>query len=206
MVAPDSVAESRHEEVPMSFDAQALTRAGKLVIPAILLSILAAILFGSFSLILPAHQWTVWRIPILIAAGGAVALMIAWPSYSTLRPWVMDSLAAMLSLASAIPGIGITLLFVYGLGLRIAEHRGSVESFIYEMTNPMALWLYLYFAIIPVLPGAVGLWIARRRLRDVGRVSLAGMAARFSKLGLGLSAMLGAVVAVAALCRRVMWP
>ncbi len=190
----------------MSYTAQALTRAGKLAFPVILLSILVAILFGSFSLILPVHRWAVWRVPILIAAGGAVALMIAWPSYSTLRPWVMDSLAAVLGLASAIPGIAITLLFAYGLGLRIAEHKGSVESFIYEMTNPMALWLYLYVAIIPVVPGAVGLWIARRRLRDVERVSLAGMAARFSKLGLGLSAMIFAAVAIAALCRRVMWP
>jgi hypothetical protein len=206
MVAPDSTAQTRHEELLMSHAAQALTRAGKLAFAVILLSILVAILFGSFSLILPLHHWTVWRVPILIAAGGGVAMMIAWPSYSTLRPWVMDSLAAVLSLASAIPGIGITLLFAYGLGLQIAEHRGSVESFIYEMTNPMALWQRLYFAIIPVVPGAVGLWIARRRLRDVGRVSLAGMAARFSKLGLGLSAMIVAAVAVAALSRRVMWP
>jgi hypothetical protein len=206
MVAPDSIGQSRHEEVSMSFDVRALTLAGKLVFLAILLSILVAILFGSFSLILPAHQWTVWRVPILIAAGGAVALTIAWPSYSRLRPWVMDNLAAVLSLASAIPGIGIALLFAYGLGLQIAEHRGSVDSLIYKMTNPMALWYYLCFAMIPVVPGAVSLWIVRRRLLEVGRVSLAGMAARFSKLGLGLSATIGAGVAVAALCRRVMWP
>jgi hypothetical protein len=32
------------------------------------------------------------------------------------------------------------------------------------------------------------------------------MATRFSKLGLGLSATIGAAAAVAALCRRVMWP
>ena len=36
----------------MWFDTQSLTRAGKLVSPAILLSILVALLFGSFSLIL----------------------------------------------------------------------------------------------------------------------------------------------------------
>ena len=190
----------------MSFDSQALTRAGKLVFPAILLSILVAILFGSFSLILPRHQWTVWRVPILIAAVEAVALMIAWPSYSTMRPRVMDGLAAVLGLASAIPAIAITLLFVYGIGLRIAENEGSRESLMYQMTDPMMLWQFLYFAIIPAVPGALGLWIAQRRLREVGRVSVAGMAARFSKLGLGLSAMLGVVVAVAALCRRVMWP
>jgi hypothetical protein len=192
----------------MSFDAQALTRAGKLVFPAILLSILVTILFGSFILILPPHhhEWTtIWRVPILIAAAGAVALVIAGPPYSTMRPWVMDGLAAVLSLASSISGIGITLLFAYGLNLQIAEYRGSVDSFIYQMTNPMALLYLLCFAIIPVLPGAAGLWIARKRLREVGRVSLAGMASRFSKLGLGLSAMLAVTVAVAALYRRAMW-
>jgi hypothetical protein len=206
MVAPDSIAQSRHEEQLMSFAAQALTRAGKLAFPVILLSILVAILFGSFSLILPIHRWTVWRVPILIAAGGAVAIMIACASSSFMRPWVMDGLAAVLSLTSAIPGIGITLLIAYGLSLRVAEHKGSGESLMYQMTDPMMLGYLLYFAIIPAVPGVVGLWIARRRLPEVGRVSLAGMAARFSKLGLGLSAMICAAVAVAALCRRVMWP
>ena len=138
----------------MSLDAQALTRAGKLVFRAILLSILVAILFGSFSLVLPPHQWTVWRVPILIAAAGAVALMIAGPSYSTMRPWVMDGLAAVLSLASAISGIGITLLFAYGLELQIAEYRGSVDSFIYQMTNPMARLVPSVLCDNPRLPGA----------------------------------------------------
>jgi hypothetical protein len=193
----------------MSFDAQALTRAGKLVFPALLLSIFVAILFGSFILMLPPqhHEWTtIWRVPIVIAAAGALALIVARPRYPTMRPLLMDGLAAVLSVASAISGIGVTLLFAYGLELQIAEYRGSVDSFIYQMTNPMALWYLLFFAIIPVLPGAVGLWIARKRLREVGRVSLAGMASRFSKLGLGLSAMLGVTIAVAALYRRAMWP
>jgi hypothetical protein len=193
----------------MSFDAQALTRAGKLVISALLLSIFVAILFGSFILMLPPqnHEWTtIWRVPIVIAAAGALAIVMARPPYSTMRPWVMDGFAAVLSVASAISGIGITLLFAYGLELQIAEYRGSVDSFIYQMTHPMALLYLLCFAIIPVLPGAFGLWIARKRLREVGRVSLAGMASRFSKLGLGLSAMLGVTIAVAAVYRRAMWP
>ena len=190
----------------MSYAAQVFTRAGKLAVHLVLLSILVAILFVSFSLMLPIHRWTVWRVPILIAAGGAVAIMIACASSSFMRPWVMDGLAAVLSLTSAIPGIGITLLIVYGLSLRVAEHKGSGASLMYQMTDPMILWYILTFAIIPVVPGVVGLWIARGRLREVGRVSLAGMAARFSTLGLGLSAMMGALVTVAALCRRVMWP
>jgi hypothetical protein len=190
----------------MSDAAHAFKLAGKLVVPVILLMVMAAILFGSFSLILPHHHWTVWRVPVLIAAAGTVALMIACASFSSARPWMMDGLAAVLSLASVIPGIGVTLLVAYGLSLHIAEHQGSRESLIYQMTDPIVLWQLLYFAIIPAVPGIVGLWIARRRLRDAGRVSLAGMAARFSSLGLGLSVMMGAMVVVAALCRRVMWP
>ena len=190
----------------MSYDARALSRAGMLVFPVLLLSILVAILFGSFSLILPTQQWTAWRVPILIAAGGGVAVMIVWGSFSRTRPWIMDGLAAVLGLASAITGIGITLLIAYGLSLHIAEHKGSGRSLMYQMTNPMVLWQLLYFAIIPAVPGAVGLWIARIRSRQTGRVSLAAMAVRFSKLGLGLSLMIVAVVAVAALGRWAMWP
>jgi hypothetical protein len=190
----------------MPFDAKSLSRARKLAISSALLIILAAILFGSFSLILPPNHWTVWRLPSLLAAGGAVALMIAWPSRSFMRPWIMDGLAAVLSLTSVIPAIGVTLLIAYGLSLQIAEHKGSTDSLIYRMTEPVILWQLLRFAIIPVVPGVIGLWIARRRLRAAGRVSLAGMAARFSTLGLGLSAMIGAMVVVAELCRRVMWP
>jgi hypothetical protein len=62
----------------MSHAAQVVNRAGKLVFAVILVSILAAILFGSFGLILPHHQWTVWRVPILTTAGIAVTLLIAW--------------------------------------------------------------------------------------------------------------------------------
>ncbi len=190
----------------MSDAAHAFKLAGKLVYPVILLLVMAAILFGSFSLILPRHQWTVWRVPVLIAAAGVVTLMIACASFSSVRPWMMDGLAAVLSLASVIPAIGVTLLIAHGLSLHIAEHQGSGESLMYQMTDPIVLWQLLCCAIIPAVPGIVGLWIARRRLRDAGRVSLAGMAARFSSLGLGLSVMIGAMVGVAALCRRVMWP
>jgi hypothetical protein len=190
----------------MSFASQSLHRAGTLVVLVILLSILAAVLFGSFSLMLPRHQWTVWRVPILIAAGGAVALVIVCASYSSMRPRIMDGLAVVLGLASAIPGIGITLLIVYGLGLHIAEHKGSWESLMYQLTDARSLWQIAEFAIIPAVPGVGGLWIARRRLREMGPVSLAGMAARFSTLGLGLTTMIAVAVTVGALCRRVMWP
>jgi hypothetical protein len=190
----------------MSYVAQALNRAGKLVVAIILLSILVAILFGSFSLIVPHRHWTVGQVPIGFAAGGAVTLLIAWARYPAARPGIMNGLAAVLGLTSATLGIAITLLIAYGLNLRIAEHTGSRDSFIYQMTDPMVLGYILCIASIPAVPGVVGFWMARRRLREAGRVSLAGMAVRFSKLGLGLSSMIGVVVVVAALCRRAIWP
>ena len=188
-------------------DAATAFRLGeKLVYSVILLMIMAAILFGLFSLILPAHQWTEWRVPVLIAAAGAVTLLITFASFSTERPWVMDGLAAVLSLTSAIPAIGVTFLIVYGISLHIAERTGSWESIMYELTDTVVLCLVLSSAMIVAVPGIVGLWIARRRLRIAGRVSVAGTAARFSKLGLGLSLMMGAMVVAAALYRRTMWP
>jgi hypothetical protein len=118
----------------------------------------------------------------------------------------MTGLAVVLGLTSATLGIAITLLISYGLSLQIAEHTGSRDSFVYQMTNPTALCYFLYSAGIPAAPGVVGLWISGRRLREAGRVSLAGMAVRFSKLGLGLSSTIGVVVLVAALYRRAIWP
>jgi hypothetical protein len=190
----------------MSDAAPALKLAEKVVYPVILLMIMAAILFGSFSVILPPHQWSVWRVPVLIAAAGAVLLMIASASFSSMRPWVMDGLAAVLSITSAIPAIAVTLLLAYVLSLEIAAREERWESVMHQWTDPIVLWQLLKSAMIAAVPGIVGLWIARRRLRDAGRVSLAGTAARFSKLGLGLSVMIGVMVLAAAIYRRFMWP
>ena len=164
----DSIAQSRREKTPMSYAAQVVVnRAGKLVLAVILLSILVAILFCALSLILPLHQWTVGRVPIRIAAGGAVTLLIAWAKYPEARPWIMDGLAAVLGLTSATLGIAITLLIAYGLNLQISEHIGSRNNFVYQMTSPMILWQVVYFALVPAVPGAVGHWIVRRRRREV---------------------------------------
>jgi hypothetical protein len=190
----------------MSYAAQVVNRSGKRVVAAILLLILVAILFCSFSLILPHHQWTAGPIAIRISAGAAVALLIAWARYPAARPWITDGMAAVLGLTSATLGIAITLLIAYGLSLQISEHTGSRDSFVYEMTNPIALGQVVCCALIPAVPGTVGRWIVRRRRREVGRVSLAATATRFSTLGLSLSAMIGVMVAVAALYRLVTWP
>jgi hypothetical protein len=82
----------------MSYAAQVVIRAGKLVFAVILLSILVAILFCSFSLVLPHDQWTVEGFPIRITAGGAVTLLggavtllIAWARYPAARPWILGT-------------------------------------------------------------------------------------------------------------------
>ncbi len=93
----------------MSYAAQVVNRAGQLVFAVILTSILLAIHFSSFSLIVPSHQLTAGRVPIRITTGGAVILLIAWARYPAARSWIMDGLAAVLGLTSATLGIGITL-------------------------------------------------------------------------------------------------
>jgi uncharacterized iron-regulated membrane protein len=112
----------------------------------------------------------------------------------------------VLGLTSATLGIAITLLIAYGLNWHITEHTGSRDSLVYQMTDSAILLYLVCCAFIPTIAGAVGVWIARRRLREAGRTSMPGMAVRFSTLGLGLSAMIGVMVAVAALYRRVAWP
>ena len=178
-----------------------LVQAQSLAILVILLSILAAILFGLFSLILPAHPLTVWRIPVLIAAVGVAALAKMCAPYSSVQSWVTDGLAAVFGLASAVLGIGISLLIAYGISLHIAENTGTAESLIYELTSPAALAYFSCYAIIAAVPGLVGLYIVQRRSQSpaVSRALLAAMAARFSKLGLSLSAVVGLTIVVGAL-------
>jgi hypothetical protein len=190
----------------MPYEAQAVMQASKLAISSILLMILAAILFDSLSLMMPSHHATVWRVPALIGAGGAVALMIAWPFRSDMRAWVTDGLAAVLGFTSAVPGIGVVLLITYGLILHVSENQGTTESLMFQLSEPSLLRELLRFAIIPAATGAIGLSIARRRARVTGRASFVAMAARFSLLGLSLSALVGLVTTVAAICRWVMWP
>jgi hypothetical protein len=189
----------------MCCDARSFMLASKLAVSSLLVAILAAILFGSFSVIMPRNHLTIWSVPALIGAGGAVALMIVWPFRSARRVWIMDALAAVLGLTSVVLGIGIALLITYGLILHISEHQGSTQSLMFRLTQPGFLRELLCFAIIPAVPGAMGLWLARRRAQVTGRASLVAMAGRFSLLGLSLSALVGLVATVAAIYRWVIW-
>ena len=135
VIKSESIAQSRYEGLQMLNAAPVVNRAGKLVFATILLSILVAILFGSFSLILPHPERITWQVPILAAAGITVTLLIARANYRAVRPWIIDGVAAVLGLTSAILGIALTFLIAYGLNLQIAEHKGSRDSFVYQMTN-----------------------------------------------------------------------
>ena len=190
----------------MESDARSVAPATRLAISTLLLMILVTTLFGSFSLMMPVHHWTVWRVPALIGAGGLVALMIAWPSRSGSRPWIMDGLVAVLGLTSAVTGIGIVILIAFGLALHVSENQESTQGLVFRSTDPGLLRHLLLWASIPAVPGAIGLWIARKRTQTQGRTSLAAMAARYALLGLSLAGLVGLVAAFAAAYRWAMWP
>jgi hypothetical protein len=169
-----------------------------------LLPVLGAILFGLFVSILPVYQLKMWSVPALIAASGIVAILIAWPARQPVRTALLDGLAATLSMASAIPGIAVAMLITYGLALQIAENRSSTHSLVFRLTGSVILRQILIFALVPVLPGVVGLLLARRRA--TARTSPVAMAARFATLSLTLSGLILSAVTVAALYHRVEWP
>jgi hypothetical protein len=188
----------------MSTGSQHVHWGNNLAIQLGLLPLLALILFGLFSFILPLHPSSVWTIPALVASGGAVALLVAWPFSQPVRALLLDALAATLAIASAVPGFAVTMLIAYGVALHVAENRSSTQSLIFELTNPMVLRQVLQFALVPVAPGLLGLWLAKRRATT--RTSRAAVAARFAILSLALSAFLGCVIIVGAAYRRIVWP
>ncbi len=169
-----------------------------------LLPLLAVILFGLFGFILPPARWSLWTIPALVPSGGVVALLAAWPFRQPVRALLLDALAATLALASAVPGIAITMLIAYGVALNIAENRNSTQSLLYELTRPIVLRYILQLALLPVAPGLIGLWLAKRRATT--RTSRAAVAARFSILSLALSTVIGCLIIIGAAYRRVEWP
>ena len=97
---------------------------------------------------------------------------------------VVDSLAAVFGAASAVVGIGAILAIPFGIALQITEDHVRVQTRIYELTSfSQAAYLMVVIGLV-ALPGVVGLVLARRGRRRVERVSLAGMAARLSIMGL----------------------
>jgi hypothetical protein len=169
-----------------------------------LLPLLAVILFGLFGFILPPNPWKVWTIPALIASGGVVSLLIAWPLREPGRAAMLDALAATLALAATIPGLAVTMLIAYGVAFEIADNRHGTQSLIYQLTRPTVLRQTLQFALLPILPGFIGLWLAKRRA--TARTSRAAVAARFSLLSLALSGLIMCAIVIGTAYHRLEWP
>jgi nitrate reductase gamma subunit len=111
----------------------------------------------------------------------------------TQRPaWarVVDGLAAMFGIASAIAGIGAILAIPFGIALQLTEDHVRVQTRIHELTSfHQAAYLAVVIGLVAV-PGTIGLWLARRGRRSVERVSLVAMAARLSILGLACDGLI----------------
>jgi hypothetical protein len=186
---------------------RAADRAASLVRTAVLLAGLAAILFVSYGQVAPLpHGLSLWRLPIGIATAGGLALLVAWPARRAGgRTRTADEVIAMLGVASAIVGIGAAILVAFGVTLNFAENRETTQAFIYRMTRPAMVVSLLAIAAPAAILGALGLAIARRRARAAGRVSAAGVAVRFSIIGLGCAGVIVAFAAAVAIYRWVTW-
>jgi hypothetical protein len=186
---------------------RAADRAARLMRSAMLLAGLAAILFVSYGLVAPLpFGLSYWRLPIGIATAGGLVLLVAWPSRREgERTRTADDLAAMLGLASMILGTGAAMLVASGVALNIAENRHTTQAFLYQMTHPAVVVSLLVIAAPPATFGVLGLAIARRRGRAAGRVSAAGVASRFSAIGLACAGVIVAFASAVAIYRWVTW-
>lgn len=118
---------------------------------------------------------------------------------------VVDGLAAVFGVASAVAGIGAALTIPYGIALQISEDHVRVQTRIYQLTSfDQAAHLLAIIAAVAV-PGVIGLSLARRRGRGIERVSLAGVASRFSIMGLVCDGLLLSALSALLCYRWLMW-
>jgi hypothetical protein len=181
--------------------------AARLTRLAVLLAGLAAILLVSYGFTEPLpFGWSHWRIPIAIATAGGLALLVAWPTRRpAARTRTADEVAAMLGAASMIVGLGTAMVVAYGLASNFADNRFTTQEFLYQMTHPSVVISYLVVAAPAAVSGALGLAITWRRARAAGTVSAAGMARRFSAVGLGCAGLIVALAAATAIYRWMTW-
>jgi hypothetical protein len=182
-------------------------RAARLMRLAVLMAALAGILLVSYGLAVPLPpRWSAWRVPVAMTTVGCLALLLVWPSQrAATKARTADEVAVMLGLASMIVGIAAAMLVAYGVVLHVSEDRASTQSLIYRLTDPWVLIAILTMAAPAVILGGLGLAIARRRARVDGRVSAAGMAFRFSAVGLACAALIASFAAAAATYRWLIW-
>ena len=191
--------------MPERTDRRTADQIATLLRSAVLIACLVAILVGAYGLVLP-NGWSKLQMSILIATAGGLALMLGWSSRpAATRVRSADDVALMFGVASMVLGIGAAMLIAYGLALRISEERTSPRTLIYQLTSPSVLAGLLAFVLPVALSGGLGLWISWRRDRATARNHMAGAAARFSTVGLGIAGLLTAAMATAAIYRWLMW-
>ena len=118
---------------------------------------------------------------------------------------VVDGLAVVFGAASVIVGMGAIIAIPFGIALQINEDHVRVQTRIYQLTSfNQAAYLMVVIGLVAV-PGAVGLGLAWRGRRRVERVSLAGIAARFSIMGLVCDGLLLASLLALLGYRWMMW-
>ena len=118
---------------------------------------------------------------------------------------VVDGLAVVFGAASAIAGIGAIIAIPFGIALQMTEDHVRVQTRIHQLTSfNEAAYLMVVFGLV-AMPGAVGLGLAWRGRTRVERVSLAGMAARFSIMGLVCDGLLLAALLALLGYRWMMW-
>jgi hypothetical protein len=186
-------------------DGRPADRVAALLRSAVLIACLVAILVGAYGLVFPIGR-SEWRMSIMIAAAGGLALMLGWPSRrAATRVGSADDVALMFGVTSMVLGIGAAMLVAYGLALRISEERTGPQTLIYRLSHPSVLAWFLASALPAALTGSIGRWIAWRRDRTTGRVSMAGAAGRFSTVGLWIAVVIATAVATAAIYRWLIW-
>jgi hypothetical protein len=185
----------------------AADRAARLVRAGVLLAGLTAILIVSYGLVEPLpFGLSHWRWPIGIATAGGLALLLAWPSRrAAARKRTADETAVMLGAASMIVGVGAAMLVAYGLAVAVEDNLRTDQEFVYRLTHPSIVVSVLALAAPPAISGILGLVIARRRARELARVSAAATAVRFAIVGLVCAGLIAATAATAALYRWLTW-
>jgi hypothetical protein len=117
----------------------------------------------------------------------------------------VDGFAAVFGAASAVAGLGAAIVIPYGIALQLTEASVRVQTRIYQLISfEQATYLLNVIGLI-VVPGALGLTLAWRGWRSVERVSLAGMAARFSIMGLACDGLLLAALLALLVYRWITW-
>jgi hypothetical protein len=177
----------------------------------VLAASLAAILAASYSLVsngpaLPSQPtWAIWRLPILEVVAIVLILMLFWAYRRPSRSWAVDAIVAALGLASSIIGLAGAFLVASAVSLKTSGFALSRAAQFRRITEPAVLDGALKFAALTALPAIIGFWIARRRVRTTGRVSMAGAALRFATAGIALAVLLAGATAAAVICRRLIW-